>query len=420
MNTTLSTLRTRAKQLDAADPLAAYRDQFHLPDGVIYLDGNSLGALPKAVVARMREAVEHEWGVGLIRSWNDAGWYPAPQRVGAKVAALIGANANEVIACDSTTVNLFKVLCAAANAAKDDRTRNIIVCEEGNFPTDAYIVDSVADLYGKRVVLANQDNVEQTIADASNALCAVALTHVHYKTGRLYDMPRITALVHANGGRMIWDLAHTAGVIPVKLHEWSVDYAVGCGYKYLNGGPGAPAYVYVREDLIASVEQPLVGWHGHATPFSFAQTFTPHEKIDRMLVGTAPQLSMIALETALDVYHGIDMQLVRAKSQSLTSFFIECFDEALAPFGFGLASPRDAKVRGSQVSFTHEHGYAIMQALIERGVIGDFRAPNILRFGFAPLYVSHEDAANAIRIAADIMQSGAWQDAKYAQKKAVT
>jgi kynureninase len=420
MNTTLSTLLTRAKQLDAADPLAAYRDQFHLPDGVIYLDGNSLGALPKAVVARMREAVEHEWGVGLIRSWNDAGWYPAPQRVGAKVAALIGANANEVIACDSTTVNLFKVLCAAANAAKDDRTRNIIVCEEGNFPTDAYIVDSVADLYGKRVVLANQDNVEQTIADASNALCAVALTHVHYKTGRMYDMPRVTALVHANGGKMIWDLAHTAGVIAVKLNEWRVDYAVGCGYKYLNGGPGAPGYVYVREDLIASVEQPLVGWHGHAAPFSFAQSFTPHAKIDRMLVGTAPQLSMIALETALDAYRGIDMNLVRAKSQSLTSFFIECFDEALAPFGFGLASPRDANVRGSQVSFTHEHGYAIMQALIERGVIGDFRAPNILRFGFAPLYVSHEDAANAIGVATEIMRSGVWKDAKYAQKKAVT
>ncbi len=409
-----------AKALDACDPLASYRDKFSLPDGVIYLDGNSLGALPKSVAERMQRAIRDEWGVGLIRSWNDAGWYPAPQRVGAKIAALIGAKPREVIACDSTTVNLFKVLCAAANAMKTDNARDTIVCEEGNFPTDAYIVDSVAALYGKRVVLANQDTIDAVIANTGARLCAVALTHVHYKTGRMYNMPHVTSLVHAHGGRMIWDLAHTAGVIPVQLHEWRVDYAVGCGYKYLNGGPGAPAYAYVREDLIESLEQPLVGWHGHAAPFSFEQGFRPHATIDRLLVGTAPQLSLIALETALDVYANVDMNTVRAKSQSLTSFFIDCFDAQLASYGFGLASPRNANERGSQVSYAHEHGYAIMQALIDRGVIGDFRAPNILRFGFAPLYVSHEDVVNAVRTAFEVMQSGVWRDAKYSQRKAVT
>jgi kynureninase len=409
-----------AQQLDAADPLATHRDKFALPRGVIYLDGNSLGALPKTVAERLQRAIRDEWGTGLIRSWNEADWYPAPQRVGAKVAALVGAKPNEVIACDSTTVNLFKVICAAAEAMKDDSARDVIVCETGNFPTDAYIVDSVAALYGKRVALANQDTIEATVASAGSALCAVALTHVHYKTGRLYDMPRITALVHANGGRMIWDLAHTAGVIPVQLHDWGVDYAVGCGYKYLNGGPGAPAYVYVREDLIGDLQQPLVGWHGHAAPFSFEQGYRAHPTIDRMLVGTAAQLSMIALDTALDAYADVDMNAVRAKSMSLTDFFIECFDTQLARHGFGLASPRDARVRGSQVSFTHPDGYAIMQALIEQGVIGDFRAPNILRFGFAPLYVSHADVASAIAIAADIMASEAWRAPKYAQKKAVT
>lgn len=409
-----------AETLDAADPLAAHRNKFTLPEGVIYLDGNSLGALPKGVSERIQRAIEHEWGTGLIRSWNDADWYPAPQRVGAKIAAIVGATPREVIACDSTTVNLFKVLCAAATAMKHAPSRDVIVCEEGNFPTDAYVVESVASLFGKRVFFATQDTIEAVIASAAGALCAVALTHVHYKTGRVYDMQRITSLVHAHGGRVIWDLAHTAGVIPVRLHDWRVDYAVGCGYKYLNGGPGAPAFVYVREDLIASLEQPLVGWHGHAAPFSFEQGYRAHPTIDRMLVGTAAQLSLIALDTALETYANVDMNVVRAKSMSLTALFIDCFDAQLAHYGFSLASPRDASLRGSQVSFTHPDGYAIVQALISRGVIGDFRAPNILRFGFAPLYVTHADAVNAIAIAADIMASQAWRAPNFAQKKAVT
>ncbi len=406
-----------AQTLDAQDPLAHKRQEFSLPPGVIYLDGNSLGALPKTVAPRMQQAIEKEWGVGLIRSWNDADWYPAPQRVGGQIAALIGAKPNEVITCDSTTVNLFKVLCAAALAQPE---RNTFICEEGNFPTDAYITESTAALYGKRIVQANQDTIEQVIAHVGTDLCAVALTQVHYKTGRMLDMVRITQLVQARGGRMIWDLAHSAGALAVQLNAANVDYAVGCGYKYLNGGPGAPAFVYVREDLQASLEQPLQGWHGHAAPFAFEQGYRPHATLDRLLVGTASQLSLIALEAALQVYAGVSMQAVRSKSMSLTKLFVELFDTHIAPLGFGLASPREAAERGSQVSFTHENGYAIMQAVIERGVIGDFRAPDILRFGFAPLYVSHADCVHAIRILREVMDSGVWKDTKYQSKKAVT
>jgi kynureninase len=408
---------TYAQTLDATDALAHKRNEFFLPEGVIYLDGNSLGALPKGVAARMQHAIEQEWGVGLIRSWNDADWYPAPQRVGGQIANLIGAKAHEVIACDSTTVNLFKVLCAAAEALPE---RSILICEEGNFPTDAYITESTAALYGKRILMAHQDNIEEVITQAGSDLCAVALTHVHYKTGRMLEMARVTQLVHAQGGRMVWDLAHSAGVIAVQLNAARADYAVGCGYKYLNGGPGAPAYVYVREDLHASLTQPLQGWHGHAAPFAFEQAYRPHPTLDRLLVGTASQLSLIALEEALKVYADVSMQAVRSKSESLTQLFIELFDQHIAPLGFGLASPREAAQRGSQVSFTHTDGYAMMQALIARGVIGDFRAPNILRFGFAPLYVSYADVVRSMQILREVVVSGDWQKPEYQQRKAVT
>jgi kynureninase len=413
----LAAAQAHAEALDAADPLAHKRDAFFLPPGVIYLDGNSLGALPKSVAPRMQRAIEQEWGVGLIRSWNDADWYPAPQRVGGQIAQLIGAKPHEVITCDSTTVNLFKVLCAAALALPE---RNTFICEEGNFPTDAYITESTAALYGKKILLANQDSIAPMIAQAGSDLCAVALTQVHYKTGRMLDMAHVTQLVHAQGGRMIWDLAHSAGAICVQLNECHADYAVGCGYKYLNGGPGAPAFVYVREDLIAQLDQPLKGWHGHAAPFGFEQAYRAHAGLDRLLVGTASQLSLIALEESLKVFSDVSMQAVRSKSESLTQLFIDLYDAHIAPLGFGLATPRDKAQRGSQVSFTHEAGYAIMQAVIERGVIGDFRAPNICRFGFAPLYVTHVDCVRAIGVLLEVMQTGAWKDAKYRARKAVT
>ena len=415
--TTFEQAHLQAQSLDAQDPLAALRALFQLPQGLIYLDGNSLGALPKSVPVRMQQAVQQEWGECLIRSWNDAGWYEATSRVGAQIATLIGAKPSEVVACDSTSINLFKVLCAAAQA---QRGRKIIICEEGNFPTDAYITDGASALYGKQVVLATQDNIEEKIAQAGAQLCAVTLTQVHYKTGRMLDMARITQLVHAQGGRMIWDLAHSAGVIPVQLNACNVDYAVGCGYKYLNGGPGAPAFVYVRGDLQKEVKQPLQGWFGHASPFTFDQDYVPAQGMARMLVGTTNVLSMIALEEALKAYEGVSMQAIRSKSQSLTELFVVLYDAHIAPLGLGLATPREAAQRGSQVSFTHPQGYAIMQALIERGVVGDFRAPDILRFGFAPLYVSYEDVVSSLEILRDVMASGLWRESKYLARKAVT
>ncbi len=408
---------TTARLADAMDPLATKRALFHLPDNLIYLDGNSLGALPRSVSARMQHAVQQEWGEGLIRSWNDAGWYEATARVGKQIATLVGASESELIACDSTSINLFKVLCAAAQAQPD---RQIIICEEGNFPTDAYITEGAAKLFGKQVILADQDNIKQKIEQSGAQLCAVALTQVHYKTGRMLDMAHITDLVHAQGGRIIWDLAHSAGVIPIQLKACKVDYAVGCGYKYLNGGPGAPAFVYVREDLQQSASQPLQGWFGHALPFAFDQSYVPANGMARMLVGTTSVLSMIALEEALKIYEGLNVQSIRAKSESLTQLFIDLYDIYLAPLGLGLATVRDAAQRGSQVSLTHSQGYAIMQALIDRGVIGDFRAPDILRFGFAPLYVSHLDVVRSIQILREVMRSSVWQQAKYQQRKAVT
>ncbi len=407
----------KAKALDAQDPLASKRDLFHSPDGVIYLDGNSLGALPRSLPKRMQQAVLQEWGNGLIRSWNDAGWYEATSRVGAQIAQIIGAKANEVIACDSTSINLFKVMSAAAQALSE---RKIIICEEGNFPTDGYIGEGAAALFGKQIVLANQDNIEEKIAQVGEQLCFVSLTQVHYKTGRMLDMARITQRVQAYGARMIWDLAHSAGALVVALNECKVDYAVGCGYKYLNGGPGAPAFVYVREDLQTDLQQPLQGWFGHASPFTFDQAYRPAQGMARMLVGTTSVLSMIALEEALKIYQGVSMKAVRSKSESLTTLFIDLYDAHIAPLGLGLATPRDAAQRGSQVSFTHPEGYAIMQALIERGVVGDFRAPDILRFGFAPLYVSHEDVVRSVQILNEVLVTAVWKELKYQQRKAVT
>jgi kynureninase len=417
MTTFFDAAFVKAKALDAQDPLAAKRELFHLPDGLIYLDGNSLGALPRSLPARMQQAVQQEWGEGLIRSWNDAGWYEATSRVGKQIAALVGAKPNEVIACDSTSINLFKVMSAAAQALPD---RKIIICEEGNFPTDGYIGEGAAALFGKQIVLANQDNIEEQIEKVGEELCFVSLTQVHYKTGRMLDMARITQLAQSKGARMIWDLAHSAGALVVQLNACKVDYAVGCGYKYLNGGPGAPAFVYVREDLQGALQQPLQGWFGHARPFAFDQAYEPAQGMRRLLVGTTSVLAMIALEEALKVYEGVSMLAIRAKSESLTELFIELYDAHIAPLGFGLATPRDAAQRGSQVSFTHPDGYAIMQALIARGVVGDFRAPNILRFGFAPLYVSYSDMVRSVEILREVMESGDWKKSEFQQRKAVT
>ena len=415
MNDSTKTItEAQVARLDAADPLAGRRELFALPEGVIYLDGNSLGALPKSVMGRMTRAIEQEWGVGLIRSWNDADWYPAPQRVGGRIATLIGAHADEVIVADSTSVNLFKVLVAALRMRPG---RKRIVGERGNFPTDVYVASGVAELMNAELVTVEPDDVMAAI-DENTAI--VSLTHTNYKTGRLYDMAAITRRAHAVGALVVWDLCHTAGAMPCDLNGCDADFAVGCGYKYFNGGPGAPAFVFVARRHQAQVRQPLTGWHGHARPFEFTHDYAPAAGIDRMLVGTASQLGLIALEQALQAFDGVDMQQLRRKSEQMTDLFIRLVEQELAPYGFGLATPRDPAQRGSQVSLTHAEGYAIMQALIARGVIGDFRAPEILRFGFAVLYVSFRDVWNAVAIIKDVMATGAWKAPEFSERKAVT
>ncbi len=404
--------RDDALALDAADPLAHCRERFCLPPGVIYLDGNSLGALPNGVAARLTRAVEQEWGVGLIRSWNDADWYPAPQRVGARVAQLIGAEGDEVIMADSTSVNLFKVL-AAALRLRPGRKR--IVGELGNFPTDGYIAIGVADLMAAEYVAVQPNEV---INHIDESVAIVSLTHVNYKTGRIHDMAEITRRAHAVGALVVWDLCHTAGAMPCALNACDADFAVGCSYKYLNGGPGAPAFVFAARRHHAQMRQPLSGWHGHAAPFEFADGYRPAAGMDAMLVGTASQLGLIALEAALDAFDGVDLQALRRKSLGLTGLFMRLVQQE-AP-GFGLATPELDAHRGSQVALLHEHAYAIMQALIARGVIGDFRAPNILRFGMAALYVGYADIWDAVATLKDIMATGAWQAPEFLQRKAVT
>jgi kynureninase len=402
------------RALDAKDPLAGCRQRFQLPEGVIYLDGNSLGAMPKSVPPRMARAIEQEWAVGLIRSWNDADWYPAPQRVGGRIAQLIGAQSHEVIVADSISVNLFKVLISALRM-KPNRKR--ILGEIGNFPTDVYIASGVAELMNAEFVAVEPDSL---LAAITEDVAIVSLTHVNYKSGKFYDMAAITARAHEVGALVVWDLAHTAGAMPCELNACNVDFAVGCGYKYLNGGPGAPAFVFVAERHHQALNQPLTGWHGHKKPFDFVHDYVPGDGMDRMLCGTAPQLGLIALEAALEAFDGVDMQQLRQKSIALTCLFVDLVDQELREFNFGLASPRDPGQRGSQVSLTHPQGYAIIQAHIARGVIGDFRAPNILRFGFASLYISFEDVWNSVLILKDIMASETWKRPQFMQKKAVT
>lgn len=404
--------REYCASLDQADTLAHCRARFQLPDGVIYLDGNSLGAMPRAVPVRMAQALQQEWAQGLIRSWNDAGWYCAPQRVGARIAQLVGAAAHEVIVADSISVNLFKVLVAALRL-RPGRVK--ILGELGNFPSDGYIASGVAELMGAEFVALPPEQILQAIDDS---VAIVSLTHVNYKSGRIYDMAGITRRAHEVGALVVWDLAHTAGAMACDLNGCNADFAVGCGYKYLNGGPGAPAFVYAAQRHHALLNQPLKGWFGHAQPFAFVDRYEPAVGMQRMLVGTSSQLGLIALEAALTAFDGVDMQALRSKSEALTDLFIALTDQELT--GFGLASPRETAQRGSQVALTHPQGYAIMQVLIARGVIGDYRAPDILRFGFTPLYIGFVDVWNAVAQIKNVMETQAWNAPEFSQRKAVT
>ena len=402
--------------LDARDPLAKLRERFVLPDNVIYLDGNSLGALPRRVGERMRVIVEKEWGAGLVRSWNDAGWIDAARRTAAKIAPLIGAAADEVIVADSTSVNLFKLLVAAT---RQNPGRDVLLTPIGNFPTDTYIAEGVADLLGVELQRVEPD-VKSVITALSPRVAVLAMTHVDYRTGRVFPMREITAAAHAAGATMLWDLSHSAGALELDLDGADVDLAVGCGYKYLNGGPGAPAYAFVARRLIGQIRHPLTGWLGHADPFAFADDYAPAPGIARMQCGTPPMLSLAALEAALDVFDGVSIAALRTKSMALGDLFIRLADQALGGLGVTVESPRDATERGSQVSLSHPNGYAIVQALIARSVIGDFRAPDILRFGFAPLYVRFVDVFDAIHAIERVVRTGEWNQPRFLSRKSVT
>ena len=408
--------RQDCNALDGADGLKALRNRFVIPDSVIYLDGNSLGALPRHVPARLQRVIEDEWGSGLIRSWNDAGWIGAARRTGARIADLLGAEADEVTVADSTSVNLFKLLVAAMRA---NPGRNVLLTQRGNFPTDLYVAQGVAELLGAELRYADLDPA--SVLEALDERVAVlALTHVDFRSGRILPMREITAAAHAAGALTLWDLSHSAGALRLELGAAGADLAVGCGYKYLNGGPGAPAYAFVARRLQNSLRQPLTGWLGHADPFAFSDDYAPAEGIDRMQCGTPPMLSLLALESALEAFDGVDIAVLRAKGVALGDLFIRLTDATLEGFGFELLSPRDASVRGSQVSLMHPQGYAIMQALIARGVIGDFRAPDILRFGLAPLYVRFVDVFDTIDAIGTIMRDGDWNRPQYLSRKSVT
>ena len=400
-------------KLDADDPLAGRRDLFDLPDGTIYLDGNSLGALPRNVGPRLASAIAREWGRDLIQSWNTADWISLPTRVGAKIAPLIGAAADEVIAADSTSVNLFKL---AAGAMKLRPGRKVIVTEPGNFPTDLYILQGLRDFLGQVELRVVEPAQLHAALDEDVAL--LLLTHVHYKTGQLHDMAALTARAHEVGALALWDLSHSAGALAVDLGGCGADLAVGCGYKYLNGGPGAPAFLFIAKHLQPDFQTPLTGWMGHAAPFQFSDDYAPAPGVLRGLCGTPSVLGLTALEAALEAFDGVDMGQVRAKSMALGDLFLDLALERCQ--GFSAGCSREAAQRGSQVALTHEHGYPIMQALIARGVVGDFRAPDVLRFGFTPLYVRYVDVWDAVDRLAAVMASEEWRQPQFNEVSAVT
>lgn len=402
--------RDEARARDAADPLRPYRDRFALPEGVIYLDGNSLGPLPRATASALSDMVQRQWGDRLIRSWNE-GWIDAPKRIGGKIARLIGAHPDEVIVADSTSVNLFKLLVAAL---RHDPTRHTIVSETGNFPTDLHIAEgTVGCVPGAGLNAVPRGDLAEAI-DHDTAV--TLLTHVHYKTGERYDMAQWTARAHDAGALALWDLSHSVGAIDVDLNGAGADLAVGCGYKYLNGGPGAPAFLFVARALQDRLTSPLSGWMGHAAPFAFADAYAPADGMKRWLAGTPPMLAMAGLEAGVDLWLDVDRAQVATKSAAL----FDLFAAIGARLGLECVSPADPAQRGSHISFRHPHAYALCQALIARGVIGDFRDPDILRFGLTPLYLGYEDVWRAGEILCDILASGAFADPKFSKRNAVT
>ena len=418
---------------DAADPLRSLKSLFSIPEGVIYLDGNSLGVMPKTAAARAAQVVTQEWGQGLIGSWNEAGWFDMPQRLGDRIATLIGADPGEVVVTDSTSINLFKVLSAAlqiANSADPARLR--ILSERDNFPTDLYIAEGLCRAQGGTLELLEAGQLAAALApEAAQDVAVLLLTHVNYRSGAMHDMAALTAAAHRAGVLTVWDLAHSAGAVPLNLKADQADFAVGCGYKYLNGGPGAPAFVWVNPQHADRFWQPLSGWWGHAAPFAFTPDYQPASGIARYLCGTQPIISLSALACGLDTFRAAEalggMAALRAKSLALSDLFITLVEQRCAGHGLTVVTPREHARRGSQVSLAREQGgYAIMQALIARGVIGDFRSgdgkqrADILRFGLTPLYTGFEDVWRALEQLHQVLESGEWQRAEFGLRKAVS
>ncbi len=405
-------------KLDTLDLIKKVREEFALPKDVIYFDGNSLGPLPKNTIKSLELVIQREWGDGLIRSWNEENWINLPRNLGNQLAPLIGAKEGEVIVVDSTSINLFKVLSSALMLNKN---RKVIVSEAANFPSDLYILEGVNNMFGEsyeRCLIDEGDDEIEKYIDSSTAV--VVLSHINYKTGRITDLKKITTFAHEKGALVVWDISHSVGVLPMNLHDLGVDFAVGCTYKHLNGGPGAPGFLFVHSSLIEKVSQPLTGWLGHIKPFDFEVEYQPANDINKFICGTPPIIAYKAIESGLEIFKDLSIIEIREKSIKLSEMFIQLMQQECTEFGFTLFSPKNSEQRGSQISFLHENAYSIIQALISHGIIGDYREPNVMRFGISPLYMRFEDVWNAITCLREIMQTGEWQSEKFKNKNYVT
>jgi kynureninase len=401
---------------DSVDPLRGFRDRFHIPEGVIYLDGNSLGPMPVAAASVLNRTIEQEWGQDLVRSWNSAGWFDMPARLGDRIGALLGAAPGQTLVCDTTSINLYKAIHAAIGLRPD---RDVVIAENESFPTDLYIIEGAMKSAGRpmqRRLIGTDGPSIASLLDRNVAV--VVLSHVNYRTGELLDMASITRQIHDAGALVVWDLCHSVGVIEIAFDRDAIDFAVGCTYKYLNGGPGSPAFISVARAHQAAAQHPLSGWWGHAAPFAFDREFRPDGGIKRFLCGTQPVISLRGVDVALDAMQGVEVAALREKSLALTELFMARVAELMP--SLDIVTPRPSSLRGSQVAISFDKGYAVVQAMIERGVIGDFRAPDIMRFGFAPLYVRFQDAWDAAEILAGCINAEVWRDPRFNRQLDVT
>jgi kynureninase len=416
MSSASMTSREACVARDSIDPLRGFRDRFVIPEGTIYLDGNSLGPMPRIAPGLLNRTIEQEWGHDLIRSWNSAGWFDMPVRLGDRIGALIGAAPGQTVVCDTTSINLYKAIHAAIGLRPD---RDVVIAEDASFPTDLYIVEGAMKSAGRpmkrRLIGADGPSVEALL---DRNVAAVVLSHVNYRTGELLDMTAITKQIHDAGALVVWDLCHSIGVAEIAFDRDAVDFAVGCTYKYLNGGPGSPAFISVAKAHQATAQHPLSGWWGHAAPFAFDRDFRPDPGIKRFLCGTQPIISLRGVDAALDATEGVAVAALRQKSLALTELFMERVSALLQ--GLNIVTPRQASLRGSQVGIEFDRGYAVVQAMIERGVVGDFRAPNLMRFGFAPLYVRFSDVWDAAEILAESIHAEVWRDPRFSRQLEVT